>query len=328
MTLAHGIVFAAPGTPDVLELREYELRAPGLGEITVAIEAAGVNFIDLHRRSGVQEDGSPFPRGVGMEGAGRVVECGPQVHGFAPGDRVAFVDSSTGSYASHAVLPAARTIRLPDDVPSELAASLMFKGLAAEYLTHRCVPLKPDDWVVWHAAAGGVGSIATGWLIARGVRVIGLASTVAKRRQVLEAGCSAAFDAQAPRTPVFIREMTEGQGAHIVFDSVGAATVELSLASLRPRGHLVLFGNASGDVTGFNLSRLGYLGSLHVTRPSLKHYIGQDNELAAASDRVLLALAAGAILPPQVTRMPLAEAAQAHRMVQDRQTRGSVILVP
>ncbi|RON48339.1 quinone oxidoreductase family protein [Pseudomonas frederiksbergensis] len=328
MTRAYGIVFAAPGEPEVLELREYELRAPGPGEITVAIEAAGVNFTDLHRRSGALEDGSLFPRGIGMEGAGRVVECGRQVHGFAPGDRVAFVDSSTGSYASHAVLPAVRAIRLPDDVPSDLAASLMFKGLTAEYLTHRCVPLKPDDWVVWHAAAGGVGSIATGWLVARGVRVIGLASTEAKRRQVLNAGCIAALDPEAPAALAYILDLTEGKGAHIVFDSVGSATVEMSLASLRQRGHLVLFGNASGDVTGFNLSRLGQLGSLHVTRPSLKHYIGQNSDLAAASAHVLLALADGVIRPPQVTRLPLCEAAQAHHIVEARQTQGSLILVP
>lgn len=328
MTHTNGIVFAAPGDPDVLELHAFELRAPGVGEITVAIEAAGVNFIDLHRRSGALEDGSPFPRHLGMEGAGRVVDCGPQVEGFAPGDRVAFVDSSTGSYARHAVVPASRVIRLPDTVSSELAASLLFKGLTAEYLTYRCVPLKPDDWVVWHAAAGGVGSIATGWLIARGIRVIGLASTEAKRLRVLKAGCHAALDAEDPDTLALIRELTEGKGAHIVFDSIGKATVELSLASLRQRGHLVLFGNASGDVTGFNLSRLGPMGSLHVTRPSLKHYIGQDHELEAASARVLSALANGAIRAPHVTRLPLAEAAHAHRIVQDRQAQGSLILVP
>ncbi len=328
MTHAHGIVFATPGQPDVLELREYRLRAAGPEEITVAIEAAGVNFIDLHRRSGALEDGSPFPRGLGMEGAGRVVECGAQVKGFAPGDRVAFVDNSTGSYASHAILPAARAIRLPDDAPAEVVAALMFKGLTAEYLTHRCVPLKPDDYVVWHAAAGGVGSIATRWLVARGMRVIGLASTEAKRKQVLEAGCIAALDAGAPGAAASIRELTEGKGAHVVFDSVGHDTVELSLVSLRQRGHLVLFGNASGDVTGFNLSRLGQLGSLHVTRPSLKHYIGQDAELADAASRVLLALSDGSIQAPRITRLPLAMAAEAHRMMQDRETRGSLILVP
>lgn len=323
-----GIVFATPGKPDVLELREYELRDPGDGEITVAIEAAGVNFIDLHRRSGALDDGSAFPRSLGMEGAGRVIKCGSLVQNFVPGDRVAFVDSSTGSYARHAVLPASRAIRLPDDVPSDVAAALMFKGLTAEYLTHRCVPLKPDDCVVFHAAAGGVGSIATGWLVARGLRVIGLASTEAKRHQALNAGCIAALDAEAPGTLAIIHELTGGKGANVVFDSVGAATFELSLASLRQRGHLVLFGNASGDVTGFNLSRLGQMGSLHVTRPSLKHYIGQDTELAAAAARVLLALSNGAIRSPQITRLPLAMAAQAHRVVQDREARGSLILVP
>lgn len=328
MNHAQGIVFAAPGTPDVLELHEYRLRAPGPEDITVAIEAAGVNFIDLHRRSGALEDGSPFPRGIGMEGAGRVVECGSQVKGFAPGDRVAFVDGSTGSYASHAILPAARAIRLPDDVPSEVAAALMFKGLTAEYLTHRCVPLKPGDYVVWHAAAGGVGSIATRWLVARGVRVIGLASTEAKRKQVLDAGCITTLDADAPGAASFIREMTEGKGAHVVFDSVGHDTVELSLASLRQRGHLVLFGNASGDVTGFNLSRLGALGSLHVTRPSLKHYIGQDAELAEAAARVINAWSDGSIRTPRITCLPLARATEAHRMMQARETRGSLILVP
>jgi NADPH:quinone reductase len=328
MTHAYAMVFATPGKPEVLELREYELRAAGLGEISVAVEAAGVNFIDLHRRSGALEDGSPFPRGLGMEGAGRVVECGPQVQGIAVGDRVAFVDSSTGSYASHAVIPAARAIRLPGDMSSEVAAALMFKGLTAEYLTHRCVPLAPGDWVVWHAAAGGVGSIATGWLAARGMRVIGLASTEAKRCQALDAGCVAALDPDAPGALSFIRELTDGKGAHTVFDSVGCATVELSLASLRQRGHLVLFGNASGDVTGFNLSRLGQLGSLHMTRPSLKHYIGQDAELAAGAAQVMQAVSSGAIRTPRITRLPLAMAAEAHRIVQDRQAQGSLILVP
>ncbi|MCF5658270.1 zinc-binding dehydrogenase, partial [Pseudomonas poae] len=181
---------------------------------------------------------------------------------------------------------------------------------------------------VWHAAAGGVGSIATGWLAARGVRVIGLASSEAKRRQVLDAGCYAALDPEAPGALSFIREVTEGKGAHSVFDSVGRATFELSLASLRPRGHLVLFGNASGDVTGFNLSRLGSMGSLHVTRPSLKHYIGHDAELATGAARVLAALSNGSIAAPLITRLPLAMAAEAHRIMQDRQTQGSLILVP
>ncbi|WP_256575583.1 MULTISPECIES: quinone oxidoreductase [unclassified Pseudomonas] len=328
MTHAHAIVFTTPGAPDVLELRELKLRAPGAGEITVAVEAAGVNFIDLHRRSGALDDGSPFPRGLGMEGAGRVLECGPQVQGLAPGDRVAFVDSSTGSYASHAVLPASRAIRLPDDMPSEVAAALMFKGLTVEYLTHRCIPVAPGDWVVWHAAAGGVGSIATAWLSARGLHVIGLASSEDKRRQALAAGCVAAFDAEAPDTLRHIRELTANKGVHTVFDSVGRATVELSLACLRQRGHLVSFGNASGDVTGFNLSRLGQMGSLHVTRPSLKHYIGQDSELAEAAQRVLRAFSDGAIRAPAITRLPLADAAEAHRRVQDRETRGSLILMP
>ncbi|MCD7039337.1 MULTISPECIES: quinone oxidoreductase family protein [Pseudomonas fluorescens group] len=328
MTHAYAVVFATPGEPQVLELRDYPLRAAGPGEITVAIEAAGVNFIDVHRRSGALEDGSAFPRTLGVEGAGRVVDCGPQVRGLSPGDRVAFVDSSTGSYASHAVLPATRAIRLPDDVSSETAAALMFKGLTAEYLTHRCVPLAPDDWVVWHAAAGGVGSIATGWLAARGIRVIGLASSEAKRRQVLDAGCYAALDSDAPGALSFIRDVTDGKGAHTVFDSVGRATFELSLASLRQRGHLVLFGNASGDVTGFNLSRLGSMGSLHVTRPSLKHYIGQDAELASSAAQVLASLSKGLIAVPLITRLPLAMAAEAHRIMQDRQTQGSLILVP
>ncbi|WP_238961169.1 quinone oxidoreductase [Pseudomonas sp. AF32] len=328
MTQTHGIVFAAPGAPNVMEFRQYPLRTAGPEEITVAIEAAGVNFIDLHRRSGALDDGSAYPRSLGMEGAGLVVECGSQVKSLAIGDRVAFVDSSTGSYPSHAVVRASRAIRLPDSLPSEVAAGVLFKGLTAEYLTHRCVPLAPGDFVVWHAAAGGVGSIATSWLVARGMRVIGLASTEAKRRQALEVGCIAALDAEAPDTLGSIRELTDGKGAHVVFDSIGKDTVELSLTSLRPRGHLVLFGNASGDVTDFNLSRLGQMGSLHVTRPSLKHYIGGDAELTHAAARVLQAVSSGAIRLPPIAHFPLALAAQAHCAMQYRQTQGSLILVP
>ncbi|TBU77356.1 quinone oxidoreductase family protein [Phytopseudomonas daroniae] len=328
MIKAYGVICTAPGGPEVLKLSTYNLQPPGSEEIAVAIEAAGVNFIDLYRRSGALNDSLTFPKSIGFEGAGYIVSCGRAVTEFSVGDRVAFVDSSTGSYASHAILPAARAIKLADDLSTDLAAAAMFKGIAAEYLTFRCVPLGPGDWIVWHAAAGGVGSIATGWLAARGARVIGLASTPAKRAQALDAGCVAAFDAADPSTVLAIRELTQGKGVDVVFDSIGNATIELSLACLRQQGRLVLFGNSSGDVTGFNLSRLGQLGSLHVTRPTLKHYIGTKAELTNASIRVMTALASGEIPPLQVTRMPLVEAAQAHHLLQARKVRGSLILIP
>ncbi|QXH36440.1 quinone oxidoreductase family protein [Pseudomonas muyukensis] len=328
MTRAKAVVFNEPGSPDVLYLRQHELPLLSSGQVLVAIEAAGVNFIDTYRRSGALDDGSAYPRGLGTEGAGRVIECAADVSELKVGDRVAFIDGSSGSYASHAIVAAARVIRLDPEISFETAAAVMFKGITAEYLTHRCVPLMTGDWVLWHAAAGGVGSLATSWLAARGMKVIGLASTAQKRQAALNAGCIAALDSSDAATPQAIRELTEERGVDVVFDSVGKDTVEFSLASLRRRGQLVLFGNASGDVTGFNLSRLGALGSLHVTRPTLKHYVAERDELRMAARRVMDAVKAEQIKLPRITAHDLADAGQVHQLLQDRQTLGTLILRP
>ncbi|QXI37877.1 quinone oxidoreductase family protein [Pseudomonas xantholysinigenes] len=328
MTRATAVMFDAPGNPEVLYLHEQALPALSDGQVLVAIQAAGVNFIDTYRRSGALDDGSAYPRGLGTEGAGEVIARAPDVTELKVGDRVAFIDGSSGSYASHAIVPAARVIRLDPEISFETAAAVMFKGITAEYLTHRCVPLMTGDWVLWHAAAGGVGSIATSWLAARGMKVIGLASTPAKRQAALNAGCIAALDNRDTSTLQAIRELTDGRGVDVAFDSIGKDTVEFSLASLRRRGQLVLFGNASGDVTGFNLSRLGALGSLHVTRPTLKHYVAERDELRMAARRVMDALKTEQIKVPRITSHDMADAGQVHQLLHDRQTLGALILRP
>lgn len=336
-TVAAAMRLADFGGPEVLMPVDLPLAAPAAGEIQIRQTAIGVNFIDIYHRRGIYAPKLPLPAIPGVEGVGEVIGIGVETPGFAIGDRVAYVGGPPGGYASHRTIPAARALRLPDDLPAamddaQVAASL-FKGLTAEYLTHRCVDLRAGDSVLVHAAAGGVGALVCQWLQARGVTVIGTVGTAAKAQRARAQGCAHAivYTRDDFRTADFraeVRRLTDGRGVRVVYDSVGADTFELSLDCLAPRGTLISFGESSGPVAPVSLGTLGAKGSLAVMRPSIAHYTADRAELEAAAARLFAALRAGVLTPAAPRCYPLAAAAQAHADLEGRRTAGAVVLLP
>jgi NADPH2:quinone reductase len=311
------------GGPEVLEPGEHDPGIPGAGQVRVRVAAAGVNFIDVYFRTGLYP--RPLPFVAGLEGAGRVEAVGPGVAGLAPGDRVAWA-SVPGSYAEALVAPAASLVRVPDVVPDETAAAAMLQGMTAHYLTHGVRTPRPGDRALVHAAAGGAGLLLVQMLARAGVRVIGTCSTPEKAALVREAGAELAILYGREDFAKAVREATGGRGVDVVYDSVGRDTFEGSLASLRPRGLVVLFGQSSGVVPPFDLGRLNALGSLFVTRPSLAHYTATREELELRAGEVLAAVAAGTLRVRVGARFPLADARRAHEALESRGTTGKVVL--
>ncbi|MDI9581934.1 MAG: quinone oxidoreductase, partial [Thermobispora sp.] len=269
----HAIVVSTYGDSSVLDYTERPDPQPGPGEVVVDVAASGVNFIDVYHREGRYP--LPLPLIPGSEGAGTVTAVGPGVTDIVPGDRVAWA-GVIGSYASKAVIPAERAVLLPDGVSAELAAAVMLQGMTAHYLTHSTYAIKQGDDVLIHAAAGGMGLLLTQMAKLRGARVIGTVSTPEKEKLARQAGADEVIGYEDFAAKV--KEIT-GSGVHVVYDGVGAATFEGSLASLRPRGLLALYGAASGPVPPFDPQRLNAAGSLFLTRPSLNHYIATREEL-------------------------------------------------
>ncbi|GAB6938322.1 quinone oxidoreductase family protein [Isoptericola variabilis] len=326
----HAVVARAAGGPEVLEYVEQPDPAPGAGELLVRVAAAGVNFIDTYRRAGVYP--MSYPHVVGVEGAGTVEEVGDGVEGFAVGDEVAW-NEAPGSYAELAVVPAANAVRVPAGLDLVTAAALPLQGMTAHYLVASTFEVGPGHDVLLTAGAGGVGLLATQLAVARGGRVITTVSSPEKAALSSAAGAAhtvdyAAMDDIATELPAVVRDLTDGRGVHVVYDGVGRATFDASLASLRPRGTLVLFGGASGQVPPFDPQRLNSGGSLYLTRPTLGHYLLTRGELEWRASEVLGAAAAGDLDVRIGERLPLAEAAQAHRALEGRATTGKVLLVP
>lgn len=316
------------GGPEVLSLQPVDLPPPGPGEIQLRHSAIGLNFIDIYHRKGVFAAPLPLPSGLGLEGVGEVVAVGEGVAGFAPGDRVAYVGGPPGGYATARNLPAARAVMAPEGIDDTTLAAMIFKGLTAEYLIHRCVPVQAGDAVLFHAAAGGVGSIACQWLKAIGAEVIGTVGSDAKAETARRNGCDHVIVAPAAELADRVRQITGGKGVRAAFDSVGADTFAASLDSLAPRGILVSFGESSGPVPPLAVGSLGAKGSLFVTRPSIAHYTADPAEYRAAAQRLFAAIADGTLAAPQVATYPLAQAAQAHDALESRRTQGSVVLLP
>lgn len=316
------------GGPEVLEIATEELGAPGPDQILVRHSAVGVNFIDINQRRG--EMGTALPFRLGLEAAGQVLAVGPGVEGLAEGDRVACAGGPMGAYASARLLPAARAVRLPDGIDDRTAAAVFFKGLTADYLVHRMRPIQPGDAVLFTAAAGGLGLVAIPMLKRAGARVIGTVGSADKVQAAVEAGCDHVL--VLPVAPdeglARIRDWTEGKGVAIAYDSIGRATFELSLAALARFGLLVSYGRASGDVDPLPLARLREMGSLFVTRPTVGDYTAARADLVAGATRVFEALAQGVIRPHIFAALPLAQAGEAHRLIEARGTRGSLILIP
>ncbi|MCA5893099.1 quinone oxidoreductase [Isoptericola sp. NEAU-Y5] len=324
------VVARSAGGPEVLTSTELPDPEPGPGELLVLVAAAGVNFIDTYRRSGVYP--MNYPHVVGVEGAGTVEALGADVSGFAVGDEVAW-NEAPGSYAELAVVPASNAVRVPAGLDLATAAALPLQGMTAHYLVASAFEVGPGHDVLLTAGAGGVGLLATQLAVARGGRVLTTVSTPEKAALSSAAGAAhtigyAAMDDVATELPAVVRDLTDGRGVHVVYDGVGQATFDASLASLRPRGTLVLFGGASGQVPPFDPQRLNSGGSLFLTRPTLAHYTLTRAELEWRASEVLGAAADGDLDVRIGARYPLAEAAAAHAALEGRATTGKVVLLP
>jgi NADPH2:quinone reductase len=314
------------GGTEVMQLVEETVGPPGAGQLRLRHRAIGLNYIDVYHRSGVYK--ASLPGGLGLEAAGVVTTVGSGVSGFAVGDRIAYASGPLGAYAEERLLPAAHAVRLPDGVSEESAAALMLKGMTAWYLLHLSFPVKPGHTILVHAAAGGVGSILVPWAKHLGAVVIGTAGSPDKAEAARQAGCDHVILYREQDFAAEVRRLTGGSGVDVVYDSVGKDTFAGSLDSLRRRGMLVTFGNASGKVPPFEPVLLSEKGSLFLTRPRLGDYTATREELDTAAAGLFQALAQGVIKADIGQRYPLREAARAHAELEGRHTRGASLLLP
>lgn len=320
------LVVTRHGGTEVLAVEERTAGEPAAGQVLVEVAAAGVNFIDVYQREGVYPTTPPFVGG--NEGAGTVVATGEGVEGFQPGDRVAW-PQSLGSAARFADLPASVLVLVPDGVDLETAAAVMLQGLTAHYLTTSTYAVRPGDVALVHAAAGGVGQLLVQLVRARGGSVVATAGGPQKCETVRELGAEHVIDYRAvDDLAAEVRRLTDGRGVDVAYDGVGKDTFDASLASLRPRGTLALFGAASGQVPPFDIQRLNTGGSLFLTRPTLAHHVATREELEWRAGEVLGAVAEGSLHVAVGGRYPLAEAAQAYADLEGRRTQGKLLLIP
>ncbi len=325
--MAKRIQFARTGGSEVLELVDVSPAEPGPGEVRIANRAIGLNFIDIYFRTGLYPAPS-LPSGLGTEGAGVIEAVGEDISHLAPGDRVAYAQGPLGAYAELHTLPADKVVKLPESIDFETAAASMLKGLTVQYLMRQTFALKGGETILWHAAAGGVGSIACQWARALGVKLIGTVSSPEKAALAEKNGAWATIDYTRENVVERVRELTDGAMCDVVYDSVGKDTWETSLDCLKPRSLMVSFGNASGAVDGVNLGILNQKGSQFVTRPSLNGYADTPERLQMMADELFAMLESGKLKVDISHRYPLAEAGQAQDALQGRQTTGSTILLP
>ena len=313
------------GSADVLTLRDLPTPAPGPGEALIRIEASGVNFIDTYFREGRYPAQLPYT--LGQEAAGIVVSVASDVTSVKPGDRVAWC-LVPGTYAQLAVAPADRLVAIPDHVSFQQAAAAILQGMTAHYLAHSTYPIQTGDEVLIHAGAGGTGLLLIQMAKARGARVFTTVSTEEKAALARAAGADEVIFYTQEDFVAKIKTLTQGKGLPVVYDSVGKSTFEQSLQCLQPRGLLVLFGGASGAVPPFDLIRLSTMGSLYITRPTLKNYIATRAELEARAKDVFDGVANGSLKLRIEHIYPLADAAHAHRDLESRKTTGKLLLIP
>ena len=313
------------GGPEAMQLDDVPTPEPFTGAALVEIAAIGLNYIDVYFRTGLYK--APLPMTLGLEAAGTVRAVGPDVDAVAVGDRVAWT-GIPGAYAEMAVVPANRLVKLPDTLSFRDGAAAMLQGMTAHYLACSTYPLRPGETCLVHAAAGGVGLLLCQVAKRRGATVIATVSTEEKAALARGAGADHVILYSKEDFADGVRRATGGAGAHVVYDGVGATTFEKGLDCLRPRGMMVLFGAASGPVPPFDLGQLSTKGSLYVTRPTLFHYIIDDDELRARASDVLGWIAAGELKLRIEEEYPLARAADAHRALEGRKTTGKVLLIP
>lgn len=314
------------GGPEVMEYVDVDLPEPGAGEALVRQKACGLNFIDVYFRTGLYPQ--PLPGGLGMEGAGIVEAVGPGVSHIKPGDRVAYAGRPLGAYAEARVMPVDGLVRLPEGISFETAAAMMLQGLTVQYLFHRTFPLKGGETILFHAAAGGVGLIACQWARAIGVTMIGTVGSDEKAAVAKAHGCTHVINYNTENFVERVREITEGKGVPVVYDSIGKDTFKGSLDCLAPLGMMVSFGSASGPVPEFSLNELASRGSLFITRPSLMSYSAKRSDLEQMAAQLFAMIESGKVKVDIRQRYQLSEVVQAHRDLEARKTTGSTILIP
>jgi NADPH2:quinone reductase len=316
------LVIHTPGGPEAMHRENCSFADPGAGELLLATEAVGLNFIDVYYRTGLYP--ADLPITLGSESAGRIVAIGSDVDGFAIGDRVGCVQGN-GAYASHRLIKASQAVRLPNAISAETAAAVMLKGFTACYLAEDIVPLQAGAVALVHSAAGGVGSLLVPWLRDKDVVVVAHAGTAEKA-----AGIDAdhVLSCSFQELPRCLLEATGGRRADIVYDGVGKASWDASLACLRRRGTMVSYGNASGAVSPIALTDLMRAGSLMVTRPTLADFIATSEDLAHTAGRLFERIERGVLEPVIGKKFALEDAAEAHRALEARKTKGSTILLP
>jgi NADPH:quinone reductase len=319
------ILVEKPGSADVLRVEEVPVPTPSPGQALIKVETAGVNFIDIYRRSGAYKVTYPFT--PGSEAGGTVEAIGTGVTTVRPGDRVASSDM-IGAYAEYALAPADRLVQLPERVSSRDGAAAMLQGITAHYLTASTHRLKRGDTCLVHAAAGGVGLLICQMARQRGARVIGTVSTEEKAALAREAGASEVILYTEVDFEVETKRLTDGAGVEVVYDSVGRTTFAKSLNCLAPRGVMVLFGQSSGAVEPFDPQVLNQKGSLFLTRPTIGHYTATRRELLQHASAVLHGVADGNLLIRIGGEFPLAQASEAHRRLESRRTTGKLLLIP
>jgi NADPH2:quinone reductase len=315
----------ATGGPEAMEVTDVAAAEPQAGQLLVDVAASGVNFIDTYQRSGIYQMTLPFT--PGSEGAGTVRAVGSGVQGFAAGDRVAWA-MAPGSYAEQALVAAENAVKVPDDVDDRTAAAAPLQGMTAHYLVASTHPFQSGDTALVHAAAGGMGLLLTQMIKARGGRVLGTVSTDEKERLAREAGADEIVRYAQEDVASRVRQLTGGRGVDVVYDGVGRSTFDASLASLRPRGTLALFGAASGPVPPLDPQRLNSAGSVFLTRPSLGHHIADRAELDWRAGEVFGAISRGELDIRVGATYALEDARQAHEDLEGRRTTGKLLLIP
>ena len=315
-----------PGGPDALVWDDVEVDAPGPGQVRLKQTAIGLNYIDVYHRTGLYPL-PELPTPIGLEAAGVVEAVGEGVTELAVGDRVAYASPPLGAYAEARLMPADRLVKLPDQIDDRHAAAMMLQGMTVQYLIRRTYHVQPGQTVLFHAAAGGVGLIACQWLSRLGATVIGTVGSEEKAKLARAHGCHHTINYREEDFFERVKEITEGAGVPVVYDSVGKDTFDGSLKCLRPFGLLALFGASSGPVPAFDLGRLAALGSLYITRPTLMTYNAQRADLENSAAELFDAVLTGAVKIEVNQTYPLKDAAQAHRDLEARKTTGSTVLL-
>jgi NADPH:quinone reductase len=316
----------AVGGPEVLRFEQVEVGAPGRGQVRLRQTAVGLNFIDVYFRTGLYPAAS-LPFTPGQEGAGVVEAVGDGVTEVKVGDRVAYA-GPIGAYAESRLIQADRLVRLPDGISDRQAAAMMLKGMTAEYLVRRTFPVSAGQTILFHAAAGGVGLIACQWAKHLGARVLGTVGSEAKAELARAHGCDVPIRYDREDVVARVRELTDGKGVPVVYDSVGKDTFEKSIDCLAPRGMLVTFGQSSGSIPPLNLGVLSQKGSLYVTRPTLVTYTAAREDLLASAKALFDVVQTGAVRIEINQTFALRDAAEAHHALEGRKTTGSTLLLP